>query len=217
VLFRRSPYLDELRRSHPEVPSFAVSPDQSAIGRIQGRQIRSLLPQGGQVLFVKGMPSSSSTQERFAATRKELEGSSCVIVGEVDGNWAEDVASREVDRWLRLMGPLRDKRIDVVACHNDSMARGAVAALRAVAAAASRPELARLPVIGADGLADVGRRLVDDGVLAATIVLPSPASPALDLLARALGQGQQPPPELQLDSTGYPDERTLAARARRPS
>jgi ABC-type sugar transport system substrate-binding protein len=214
-LFRRPPYIDELARKHPQVPVFVSSPDHTAIGRIQARQILALLAGRGQVLFVKGMASSSSTQARYEATLADLRGTGVEIVGEIDGNWAEDTAAREVDRWLRLLGSFEFKRLDLVACHNDMMARGTLRALQAAAAALGRPELAQVPVIGADGLVDVGRRMVDVGSLAATIVLPSPAAPALQALERALFRGTPPPPEILLPCTGYPDEGALAARSRR--
>jgi ABC-type sugar transport system substrate-binding protein len=213
-LFRRSPYVDELRRIHPQIPIFVSSPDQDAVGRIQGRQIRALRPRGGNVLFVKGMASSSSTQERFAATRQELTGSGIEIVGEVDGNWAENVAAQGVERWLRLLGSFKDKRIDLVVCQSDSMARGAVRALKSSAASLGLPDLGRVPVLGADGLPGVGRKMVDERALAATIVLPSPAAPAVRALERALFQGVTAPPEILLPPSGYPDEAVLANAGR---
>ena len=211
-LFRRAPYVDELRRSHPQVPVFMSSPDHTAVGRIQGRQIRALLRDRGQVLFVKGMASSSSTLERFVATEEELRSSGVEIISQIDGNWSEDVAAREVERWLRLMVAFKDKRVDLVACHSDAMARGARRGLRAAADALGRPELALLPVLGADGLTDVGRQMVDSGELSATIVLPSPAGPALQAIDGALFRGVAPPPEILLPPRGYPEESALVGR-----
>jgi ABC-type sugar transport system substrate-binding protein len=213
-LFRRSSYLDELRRANPAIPVSMVSPDQPAIGQIQGKQIRALLPRGGRILFVKGMQSSSSTHERFAATEQALKGSGIEAGGVVDGNWAEEDAAREVGRWLRLLAPVKDKRVDLIACQNDSMAQGALDAVDAVATSLQRPDLRDLPIVGADGLPDVGRKLVDQGRLAATIVLPSPAATAVQLLRRAFQGGGPPPPEVLLESSGYPDESVLAARVR---
>lgn len=213
-LFRRSPYFEELRRTHPDVPVVVASPDQTAIGRIQGRQMRALLPEGGKVLFVKGMASSSSTLERVAATEEELRGSRIEIASEIDGKWSEEVAAQEVERWLRLLGSFKDKRLGLVACQSDAMARGALRAQQAAAAVLGRPEMTRVPVIGADGLPDGGRQMVDAGILAATIVLPSPAGPALQALERALSKGVPAPAEILLASSGYPDEQVLATRAR---
>jgi ABC-type sugar transport system substrate-binding protein len=211
-LFRRLAYVDELRRSHPQVPVFVSSPDHSATGRIQGRQIRALLRDRGQVLFVKGMASSSSTLERFAATEQELRGSAIEIVSQIDGNWSEEVAAREVERWLRLMAAFKEKRVDLVACQSDAMARGVVRVLRATADALGRHELASVPVLGTDGLSDVGLRMVDAGDLAATIVLPDPVAPALQALEGALFRGLPPPPEIVLPPRAYPEEAVLAAR-----
>jgi ABC-type sugar transport system substrate-binding protein len=191
-----------------------VSPDHAEIGRIQARQIRTLLPRGGRILFVKGTQSSSSTHERFAATEQELKGSGIEIGGVVDGNWAEADAAREVGRWLRLLAPMKDKRVDLIACQNDSMAQGALQAIEAVAASLQRPDLKTLPLIGSDGIPEVGRRLVDQKRLAAPSSLPSPAAPAIQLIARFLGEHASVPPELLLPSTGYPDEATLSRSAK---
>ena len=56
VMNRDVDYLAE-SRAH-SVPVFAVSSDHDEIGRIQGKQIQSLLPNGGHVLYIEG-PSSS--------------------------------------------------------------------------------------------------------------------------------------------------------------
>jgi ABC-type sugar transport system substrate-binding protein len=213
-LFRRSPYFEEIRRTHPGVPVMVASPEQTTVGTIQGRQVRALLPEGGKLLFVKGMASSSSTLERVAATEEVLRGSQVEIAGEVDGKWSEEVAAQEVERWLRLLGSFKDRRVGLIACQSDAMARGAIRARQEAGAVLGRPELARIPVIGADGLPEVGRRMVDSGELAATIVLPSPAGPALQALEQSWSRGVPTPPEILLPSTGYPDEPALASRAR---
>jgi len=54
--------------------------------------------------------------------------------------------------------------------------------------------------------------LVDSGSLAATIVLPSPAGPALQAIEAALFRGVAPPPEILLAPRGYPEEGVLERR-----
>src|SRR5262245_6731617 len=46
-----SGFLEEMRSQHPAVPICLVTPDHKQIGAIQGRQILSLLPGGGTVLY----------------------------------------------------------------------------------------------------------------------------------------------------------------------
>ncbi len=47
VLNRDCDYLADLRQNSDSVPVFSVGPDQSEIGRIQGRQISALVPDTG--------------------------------------------------------------------------------------------------------------------------------------------------------------------------
>ena len=56
---------------------------------------------------------------------------------------------------------------------------GLLEALAAVARSAGEPELARVPVVGADGLHAIGRHMVDIGKLAATTLLPITADRGL--------------------------------------
>jgi hypothetical protein len=63
---------------------------------------------------------------------------------------------------------------------------------------------------GCDGLPAGGQRLVAQGELMATVVKPTTAGPALDLLARAQG-GESAPPGLILKPTSWPSEETLGA------
>ncbi len=58
ILNRDVPYLEALRRARPDLPVALVSTDQEEIGRIQGRQFRTLLPHGGAVLYVQGPPDT---------------------------------------------------------------------------------------------------------------------------------------------------------------
>src|SRR6202142_4302545 len=52
-------YISELRRSG-EIPVFSVSTDQSEVGRIQGKQLGVLVPEGN-VLYIEGPFNSTAT------------------------------------------------------------------------------------------------------------------------------------------------------------
>ena len=58
-------YLKNLR-GDPKVPAFAVTQGQREIGRIQGKQLAALLPQGGSVLYIEGPSTSSVAMQRHA-------------------------------------------------------------------------------------------------------------------------------------------------------
>src|SRR5438270_4010581 len=47
-LGREAPYLEGLRTEFPQLPVAAVATDQLEIGRIQGRQLRKLVPPGSR-------------------------------------------------------------------------------------------------------------------------------------------------------------------------
>jgi len=113
-----------------------------------------------------------------------------------------------VERWLSLKTS-EGLRPDLVGCQNDAMAAGAG---KALAAFVVRPELAAVRLTGCDGLVDGGRRLVDEGRLAATVITPSNTGPAIDLVARALAERRQPQAELLLEPAPYPKTDALGPR-----
>src|ERR1041384_5305246 len=63
VLNREVDYISELRRSY-KVPIFSVSSDHEEIGRIQGKQLAALLPNGGFVFLVQGPSESLAAKQR---------------------------------------------------------------------------------------------------------------------------------------------------------
>ena len=205
---RRVAYLEDLRRGHPELPIALVGTDQLEVGRLQARQFRALIASGrGVVLYVQGPPDTSAAQERRQGATEGLAGTG-IEMRVLDGDWSEASGERAVERWLRLKTS-EGVRPDVVGCQNDSMAVGAGRALEAWRA---RPELARLPRTGCDGLRDGGRRLVDVRQLAATVITPSNTGPAIELLARSLRSRQPAPAEILLPPTSYPALEELAKR-----
>jgi ABC-type sugar transport system substrate-binding protein len=209
---RRPDKLDALRAEFPEVPLFIVMPDQREIGAIQARQLRALLPRGGTVLCVQGQAASSPAQARLAGLKQGLEGSTVAIAAVLDGNWTSEDAEKAAGDWLLLMLRAGRQNVDLVACQSDEMATGVKKALAGAAEKLQRPEVARVRVTGCDGHPQVGRKLVDEGALAATIVVPSTGAPAVEQLLKAVATGQIPPAELILHVKSYPDEASLARR-----
>lgn len=165
-LHRRTGDLQELQAEFPERMVTLVAPDQIEIGRLQGR-LAQALASGSHVLYVQGSKANQSAHQRLQGFREVIDPKR-EIVGVVDGNWTADDARSAVERWLHVM--LRSvPRVDVVVCQSDAMAIGARAGLRATAAQTGHPALASIPVVGCDGLPNVGRKLVDEGELAATV------------------------------------------------
>jgi inositol transport system substrate-binding protein len=214
LLNRRSSALGSLPGEFPAVPIFAVTPDDHQIGEIQGKQLCTLFPRGGRVLYVRGAVTTMTAVEREEGTRDALAGSG-IELEVVEGGWTLDGARRVVELWLRTART--GQTFDAVACQNDEMAVGALRALDMVATELDRPELLRAKIFGCDGLPAEGRRLVDERKLTATVSVPSTAGVALDLLVRSLNGGNKPPLETLMSSSSYPTLDSLARRSRPPS
>jgi ABC-type sugar transport system substrate-binding protein len=205
-----------LREEFPRLPVFSVAADQVEIGRIQGRLFRAMLPEGGDLLYIRGPLGISSAQRRFEGVQEVLQGSS-VQMSAISSDWTNDGGRRATTEWLQI---LRKGKISnfVVGAQNDAMAMGARAALSAAAVARSDPSMARIPIIGCDGSPDYGRRLVSDGKLSATVIMPPTAGRAVSELAAIHdGRGEPAQAEIVLSPESFPDLkvlRTSRARAR---
>lgn len=190
-------YLETVRAESPGAAVHSVCVDDEEIGRIQAQQFKTLRPKGGSVLLVQGPGESDSAAGRLRGLEQGLLGSGIALKAVLIGDWTTESANRAVASWLRLKS-LDNADLDIVAAHNDSMAAGARAAIEE-----RRPEWARLPFTGCDGLPNGGRQLVDKGRLAATIVKPTTTGPAIALVARRL-RGEPVPSDLTLHAESYP-------------
>lgn len=179
---RVAEYAAELRRAHRS-PVFSVSTNQVEIGRIQGRQVASLLPKGGSLLYIQGPSVSSVSAERYEGLRATLPAN--VHVVNLKGKWTEESAYQSVSSWMKLMGT-QNCRIDLITAQNDAMAMGAKKAVKEFANELDRDALANIPVTGCDGVPSSGQAWVRAGHMAATVVVPATAGKAVALMARAL-------------------------------
>jgi ABC-type sugar transport system substrate-binding protein len=202
ILNRRPDYVQRLRREFPAVPFGTVGPDQVEAGRIQGRQVRALLPGGGFFLYVMGPSVASAPQDRLTGMREALNGLN-FDWAQVHGDWNDAAAEKSVRQWFQIMRHT-DVRLPLVVSQNDAMAVGARNALTAMAAELQRPDLSDVRAVGIDGHPNVGRRLVDDGVLTATIIQASSGGPAVEWAARVL-DGANPAPDVVLPLQPYPE------------
>jgi ABC-type sugar transport system substrate-binding protein len=189
-------YIDQLRTAHPALPVAMIGGDHVEIGRIQGRQCRALMPDGGRVLSVRGPEDSTVTYQRAEGLEEVLgEGFEVRVL---HGNWTAKSADKAVMSWLRLR-TAEPFQPDVVAAQNDLMALGVRRAFTT-----NRPDWASIPYLGCDGLPEGGQRQVKDGAFAATVIVPSNTGPALGWVARWLENGELPPREVIMSPTSYP-------------
>lgn len=197
----RAAYVDTLRADRPDLPIAMLGADQKEVGRIQGRQGRALVPGGAPALCVQGPADSTVTADRLAGLQEAL-GERFVIRG-LSGDWTEASGARAVTAWLRLE-TARGFTPGLVVSQNDSMAAGARKVLLE-----HHPDWRSVPFLGCDGLPEGGQRMVAQGELAATVVVPSNTGPALEIVSRWLRSGQVPSREILLPPRSHPPEERL--------
>jgi ABC-type sugar transport system substrate-binding protein len=196
-----------IRQEFPGVVIATVTADEVETGRIQGRQFRSLVKPGGLVLYVQGGTRSAVARDRSAGMLEAVAGAP-FEVSLLEGGWDPSAARDAIRRWLTIVAP-GNARIDLVGCQNDPIALAALEALHDAADALARPDLLRVPVTGCDGTPAVGQRLVNEGTLAATVVLPNWGGAAVRAAVRFMSHGERPAPMTLLKPTSFPAERDL--------
>jgi ABC-type sugar transport system substrate-binding protein len=142
----------------------SVAADQVEIGRIQARQLAALVGhRAGTVLYVQGSEHSYATRNRLKGVLEELPRTGGLKLNgfRVFGDWSPASVRPAVDAWTRLGGRL--EWIEAAGAQNDDMAIELAGMIRE----RGLPP----PVVGVDGLT-LGKRAVDEGVLAATVVQP---------------------------------------------
>lgn len=175
-------------RAGSKVPAFAVSADNHEVGRIQGRQFSSLLPGGGSILYIQGPSLSTVTEQRTAGMLETKPGNISVRILK-SANWTEEAGFHAVSSWLRL-STSHQEQIHAVQAQNDLLAIGARKAMEQPTSGPTTNNKSRVAFLGVDGLPGTGQAWVRRGILAATVIVPSTASYALNHLVAAL-QGHE--------------------------
>jgi len=188
VLNRECDYVTELRRIC-SAPVFFVSTDQSEIGRIQGRQMAALLPQGGLILYVLGPAGSPIVDYRRSHMLSTKPAN--IQVRTLSGDWSQQSGYKAVSAWLQLRTS-RTAPISLVAAQCDDMAIGARKAFEEQTDGQERERWISLPFIGCDGCPEAGQQWVSRGLLASTVINPPTAGPALEMMVRAIQTKAQP-------------------------
>jgi len=180
-------YIAELRQGG-DVPVFSVSTDQSEVGRIQGKQLGVLVPEGN-VLYIEGPFASMATQLRTKGMLSTKP--SGVELKILKGDWTERSAHNAAKSWMSL-GSSRELKIQAVICQNDAMAMGARKAFVDLTEK-DREQWLSIPFTGCDGVTKTGQDWVRRGLLKATVITAPAAGTALGILAKATNTGSMPP------------------------
>lgn len=209
VLNREVEYIPELRGGQA-APVFSVSVDQAEIGRIQGRQIGALLPEGGLVLYLLG-PSGNSTAEQRLTWMQTVKPSN-VQVRTLIGDWSQHSAHKAVSRWLQLRTS-HTTPVNLIAAQNDDMALGARRAFEEHTSGDHRKRWGRLPYIGCDCCPAAGQDWVRRGLLTSSVVLPPTAGIALETMVHAIQTRSKAPEHTIVPPVSYPALEKLAPAA----
>ena len=202
IINRDVDYLSALRASS-QVPCFCITVDQKEVGRIQARHIAALLPNGGSVLYVQGPSGNFSAEQRTLGLQSGLPAN--VQLRMIRGRFTEESGYHAVKSLLTL-STSRQAQLDLVCAQNDDMALGARRAL--LEEGALRPGL---QFTGCDACGEIGQERVRKGTLAASILLPFTAEPALETFVRSYREGVPPPGYTLLRPASFPPEDQLKA------
>jgi ABC-type sugar transport system substrate-binding protein len=213
VLNREVEYLVDLRREF-KIPIFGISSDHEEIGRIQGKQLAALLPNGGSVLLIQGPAESLAAKQRTNGMYETKPIG--VQVKIIKANWTEGSAYKAVSSWLRLSTSLQTP-IDVVAAQDDSMALGAKKAFQELSDSAGRDKFWGVPYLGIDGVRTTGQAYVRRGILTGTVIVPTNTDLAIQMLAHAVQTGTIPDQQTLTHPSSLPTMDELAKRPARRS
>jgi ribose transport system substrate-binding protein len=208
VLNCEADYLGTLRASS-RVPAFAISVDNHEVGRIQGRQLASLLPGGGSILYVQG-PSLSTVTEQRAAGMLETKPANISVRILKSANWTEEAGFHAVASWLRL-STSHQEQIHAVQAQNDLLAIGARKAIEQPTTGPKGNHKSRVRFLGVDGLPETGQAWVRRGILAATVIVPPTASHALNDLVAALQSNEKHRESTLVAPESFPAANAIAA------
>lgn len=154
------------RKVQTDCYSAFVGANNYHIGQAVGQYVHSLLPEGGKVIEVTGLMTSTPAVERhqgFSNTIKALN-RDIQVVSLIDAQWQQESSYQQMVEILS-----HNKDVNVVFAHNDQMAYGAYCAAKRLGIEK------RIKFIGIDALPGRtnGLGMVADGVLDATFIYPS--------------------------------------------
>ncbi len=132
-----------------------VGPDNRKGAELVGEYLAKRLHKGDKVIIIEGAPNAFNGVQRKLGFEDAMEAAGMNIVSSQSGYWETDKAN-QVAAALITEHP----DIKAILCANDSMALGAVAALRAAG------KLGQVKVVGYDNIAAVHQLLKQGDVLA---------------------------------------------------
>jgi ABC-type sugar transport system substrate-binding protein len=200
ALLNEGIYIDEIRAKYADRAVFVVTADQMEIGRFHGRQVRALIGESGDVLCVTGPMGTVMAQQRLAGL-KEVLGEKHGII-ELNADWTSERARMVTEKWANAL-PAGAPLPAMFVGHNDEMALGIRQALRDFSSRRDLP-LTNAFVTGCDGSQTFGQRLVREGRIKCTVIMPPASGAAIELIAKHRGKGEIPPVRVMQPVTSFP-------------
>jgi ABC-type sugar transport system substrate-binding protein len=191
-----------LREWGKEHPVGTVSQPQHRIGRLQGRQLSAVTPQGGHALLVTGPARSSAARERLEGLRGELRADVTLHTAEA-GQWSEPDGTLAFNAWYGVFRTRREE-IHAIAGQSDDLAVGAQKGACAVSNPAHAAMFRGARLLGVGAVPGYGRELVDAGRLAASVTVKPNAGLALTLLRQFWSDGRPLPARTESEAEAYP-------------
>ena len=132
-----------------------VGPDNRKGARLAGDYLAKHLKAGDQVGIIEGVPTTTNAQQRTAGFKDAMDAADMKIVSTQSGNW-------EIDKGNAVAAAMLNEypNIKALLCGNDSMAIGAVSAIRAAG------KKGQVLVIGYDDIQAIQPMLKDGRILA---------------------------------------------------
>ena len=153
-----------------------VAGDNSGFGKVSGEYMVSMMPEGGDIVVLRGIPTTIDNQrvDAFTAT---IEGSGINVLDMEHGNWNRDDSFTVMEDFLS-----KPSKIDAVWASDDDMAIGVLAAIEA----AGRDDIKF--VLGGAGMKEMIKRTADgDAMIPANVTYPpSMIATAIELTAVGL-------------------------------
>jgi ribose transport system substrate-binding protein len=141
-----------LKTEGVEIPF--IGPDNRAGAKLAGDRLAKTLKKGDQVAIVGGIPSAFNAAQRGEGFRAAMDDAGIIVVSSQAANWEMEKANQIVTGIVN-----EHPTIDAILCANDSMALGAVAAIR------DAGKTADILVIGYDNISAVQELIKDDKML----------------------------------------------------
>lgn len=134
-----------------------VGPDNRAGAKLAGDHLAKQLTAGSKVGIIEGVPTTVNAQQRTLGFRDAMQAAGMKVAGVQSGEW-------ELQKGNTVAAAMMREHPDLAAllCGNDTMALGAVAAIR------SAGKTGKVKVVGYDNIPAV-KPLLADGRMSATI------------------------------------------------